>query len=278
MSLHVYSVVEHAYSANISHYEEALVELYTRLGDGFRLENIYQASLYCYKKVLAMQDDKLSKRECRCSILCYKISEVYEKIHDLDSALKYFLKYLDVIETVETAYCRESDIVGYTYHRLGMLYAKKEIYEKAIDCVQIALYLFKMNLIENIEIVANVYHDLALLYEEKQQYGCALKMYNESWELYGKFPGRNELTIIEMHANVANFLYKMGAPEEALKSYAKIIPIRYKFQGIDSLAFYSDIHNMLQAHIAAGGTKATFVDLLSSINVQMGMDLSSMLK
>lgn len=264
LSPHAVSVVEYAYCRNchdLSH-RDSLVSILNTLGFGYRYGGMYELSYDCYKKVLSLQEDTLSKMSNLRATLYYNLAWLCDKLNDIDSAIDWYLKDLCICEAVHG---REGISTAHTYNSLGTVYEKKHDYRKALSYLKRALYIFKRELGEKDISVSVVCNNIASVYARKKQYEQAIRWHKKDLEICEVVHGVNHPETAISYNNIGMTCHGKGEHLEALNWYAKTIAIRSKMLGFKHPDFEMVVSQAHLAYTSLQEQKQPFESWLSDV-------------
>lgn len=139
------------------------------------------------------------------------MSLVYRELEDLQPAIAYLEKALNIIQTMPNT---EQEI-AITYNNLAAMYRQADDTEKAKQCVNLAIDFFeRCREEENVHYAAGLNSLAGFLYAE-QDYARALELYQKSAQYTKRFFGEN----IEYGITCRNMYWvyeRLGKREEAI--------------------------------------------------------------
>ena len=145
---------------------------------------------------------------------------------NFNKCLYWFRKSLKVYTVT-----RPSDYVsiGDTYNTIGRIYhANKNQYEKALDCFNKAVLLFKQFDAEMHPMMATFYDSIGAVHEEQRNYAEALTSYQKAFNIKKRNLSNNHLQLGISYKNIAAANGYLGFYDTAIEHYKKALEIQLK--------------------------------------------------
>ncbi len=148
----------------------------------------------------------------------YKISERLERLWEIAQESLKDKKYLRAEKALLTI-LRVDERNATAYNRLGILYAKQQAYEDAIECFEIA---------QSLEPSASSLHNVGLIYFETEQYEKAALAFEQALGM--------EEEVASRHIAYAKVQEKMGHDKKMIVSLERAMELEKNPQSLTILA------------------------------------------
>ncbi len=158
-------------------------------------------------------------KDRRTAFLYFQLGVFYQAISDMESALLYFKKNLDLSLSL---YGENHFLVVKAKKYNAMVLMDMEAYEEALPYVQDNVVAYKGLSFEGDVQLADSYHVLSKIYMETQDYKQALIYAQKSYEITSKFPDDR------WALHLARDVFSFGSVHECKEEYEKALVYYYQ--------------------------------------------------
>jgi tetratricopeptide (TPR) repeat protein/DNA-binding CsgD family transcriptional regulator len=267
-------------------YDRWLYEIYNENSVLLNSSGNFSLALKYYFKMLKILDDETPKQETQV-LLQKKYADLYSLIgvcyfnmENLDKALKYYTKSLDLCRLISLK-DKKFDINQHQlilYNNIGGVYLTKEDIAKAKENYQKALKFNKV--INNQTYYASLYNNLGIISSTEKDFTMALWYYNKSLEI--RMKQGDTAAIAQVYNNLGDCYLQMGDFHKAIELLNKAL--RYSRNSGILTSQMKAANFLTRAYEKAGNYKESlemqrlYKQLFDSINSTEQVQLSAKLE
>ncbi|MDZ7717574.1 MAG: CHAT domain-containing tetratricopeptide repeat protein [Balneolaceae bacterium] len=152
------------------------------------------------------------------------------KLGDIQGAMDYFLKALDVTQALHG---ESHPQVGVLHNSIGTIYYIMGDYGQAADYFLSTADIFRENYGENHERVAGAYNNAGVVFTEMDEIERAAEILEKAQRIKENILGENHIDTAIGYSNLASIYMENEDFDAALENYQKSISIREETYGVD---------------------------------------------
>jgi len=161
----------------------------------------------------------------KIAALANNVSTIYYAMGQLEKALEFQLKALDIREQV---LAKNHPDLATSYNNVSLIYQDMGQLEKALEFQLKALEIREKVLAKNHPSLATSYNNVSLIYQDMGQLEKALEFQLKALEIREKVLAKNHPSLATSYNNVSMIYKAMGQLEKALEFQLKTIDIKEK--------------------------------------------------
>ncbi|UJR12639.1 hypothetical protein I4U23_016814 [Adineta vaga] len=213
-----------------------LGQIYADLGSISLSKGDYQKAIEYHEKSLEYfsRPDIFDQRE-NIGRQHVDIGVSHQRLGDLNLALKYFLKALDIQKLPQS--------LSYTYNQIAMLYKDQGEKHLALEYFQKTLHIEEHVLKTNqyAPVLATMYNNIGEIYTQLNDYDNALKYLHHALDIRLKGTVSTHTDLAAIYINLGNLYQRINEPQRALEVLEKALKI-------DTNTFGNDHESLVVIH------------------------------
>lgn len=188
----------------------------------------YQRALKYYQLGLTQAQERYGEDDEWTGLFCERIGLTYDKLHDIEQALEWQHKALDIYEHMPEP---DSASISMSYTLIGRAYISKKEYDKALEYTMKGLEMRERATEPDSACLAQSYNNLGVIYHALANNEKSLEYHMKALNMREQYYGADDTEVAFSCMNLCKLCLDMNDSEKALEYAQKALGIYQRVVG-----------------------------------------------